>query len=264
MSRFSNLELDGFREGDSESRIRGELDRDEHYYLQRAGEAYRQARFDLALRLYSRTLEFNPNLIEGWIGQVRMLIELGELSEAALWASKALEVFRDEALVLAALAHAHVRLGHTDQAMGYSDAAVHRPAEFEYVWLVRGEVLLAQGRGGLRNADYCFVRALGIGGGDWFLRLLVSRVYFYYKRFAEALDYCNEALEASARNAFAWTVRGQCMAGLGMHRGATRAFEQAVKLDPAFTMARDEKIALSRKGLSWKGVFYRLRHPFGD
>ena len=263
MSRFSNLEFEDSAERGEARDVPVQRDRDEHFYLRQATEAYQQADFDKALRLYSRILEIEPNMIEGWVGQVRMLIELGEFREARIWAEKALDVFKDNALVLSALAHAHIRMGDREKAAGFSDAAALCPAEDPYVWLVRGEVLLAQGRKGVRNADYCFVRAGAISGGNWFVRLLIARVYYYYRRFAEALEYCNQALEAAARNPYVWTVRGQCFAGMGMQRRAVQAYTQALDIDERFRPARRCLLEAERDRRFLRRVFHRLFHPFG-
>src|SRR5207249_4777794 len=78
------------------------------------------------LRYWSRALEFDPNVQTGWVGQVRMLIELGELEEARLWADKGLDVHRDDAELLAANAIATARLGDAAKALGFCDLALKK------------------------------------------------------------------------------------------------------------------------------------------
>ena len=40
-----------------------------------------------ALQLYTRALGQNRAVIPAWVGQVQMLVELGEYHEARLWAA---------------------------------------------------------------------------------------------------------------------------------------------------------------------------------
>ena len=80
MSRFVNLELGG--ESGEHERQKKALVKDEVYYQAEAGTAFENGDFELALRLYSKVLEFNPNEAAAWTGQVRMLIELGQFNEA--------------------------------------------------------------------------------------------------------------------------------------------------------------------------------------
>jgi len=101
MSRFNNLEFGDQQEGQS---ARQPQIKDEPYYLAQARAAFAQGQFEQALRSYAKVLEFNPKNPAAWVGQVRMLIELGEFHEAKLWADKALEIFPEEPELLAAKA----------------------------------------------------------------------------------------------------------------------------------------------------------------
>src|SRR5258708_7586448 len=155
MSRFVNLEFGGEYEGQSQhSAAAG---KGESHYLAEAASAFENGKFEPALRLYSKVLEFNPQNTEAWTGQVRMLIELGELREATLWCDKALERFPHEPELLAAKAVALGRSGDLPGAMAFSDAAIEERGDSPYVWLARGDVLLARDE---RRADYCFEKAL--------------------------------------------------------------------------------------------------------
>ena len=102
MSRFTHLEFDG--ESEDQSWGQKGVVKDEAYYSAEARTAFENGNFESGLRLYSKVLEFNPNNVAAWGGQVRMLIELGEFREARLWADKALERFPHEPELLAAKA----------------------------------------------------------------------------------------------------------------------------------------------------------------
>ena len=163
MSRFGNLEF----EGDEHQEVGAEQKlpvKDESYYVNAARTAFENGQFEPALRYYSKILEFNPTNTAAWAGQVRMLIELGEFREAKLWADKALEQFPHEPELLAAKAVALGRSGDLGGAISFSDAAIEERGDTPYVWLARGDVLLARSES---RADYCFEKAVQLAPGDW-------------------------------------------------------------------------------------------------
>src|SRR5207249_2808653 len=145
------------------------------YYQHESQTAYESGDFEQALRSFAKVLEYNPHNTAAWAGQVKMLIELAEFHEAKLWADKALEQFPHEPELLAAKAVSLARLGDIDNALAFSDAAVEERGDTPYVWLARSDVLLAAKR---KQADSCIERALA-HGGDWFIRWLASRIYYY-------------------------------------------------------------------------------------
>src|SRR5688572_24766778 len=154
MSRFGNLEFDS---ANDDSLARTQPLKDEEHFLAEANEAFQSGRFELALRMFARVIEFNAKLPAAWTGQVRMLIELGEFEEARVWADKALALFPEEPELLAAKAVALGRIGDLDGAISYADAAVESQGNTPYIWLARGDVLLARNE---KRAEYCFERAL--------------------------------------------------------------------------------------------------------
>src|SRR6266699_6930005 len=167
MSRFVNLEFDG--ESEDQSRLSKPLLKDEAFYCAEAQAAFENGSFEQGLRLYSKVLEFNPNNAGAWTGQVRMLIELGEFREAKLWADKALERFPHEPELLAAKAVALGRGGDLQGALVFSDAAIEERGDTPYLWLARGDVLLARQD---PRANYCFDKALGLSPGNWLVAWL--------------------------------------------------------------------------------------------
>ena len=253
MSRFGNLE---FSDEDG-SRLRPEakvLSDDEARFLSEAQTAFEAGRFEPGLRLYSKVLEYNPRNVRAWTGQVRMLIELGEYREAKLWADKALERFPNDAELLAAKAVALGRSGDLDGALVFSDAAVGEHGDVPYVWLARGEVLLARSE---PLAEYCFEKALLLAPRDWFTLWLAARIRFYYRQFVLALKLVQQALELKAGQFILWLEQGYCQQALGMIGAAEHSFNQARQLNPACQEAKDALHNITRSGL-----FARLRGGF--
>jgi tetratricopeptide (TPR) repeat protein len=205
------------------------IPRDEHWCLKEAASAFAEARFAAALRFYGKTLEYNAGNVEAWTGQVRMLIELGEFSEAGLWADKALERFPNEPELLAGKAVASARSGDLGAALAFSDAAMAEKGETAYLWLARGDVLLARQE---KRADYCFEKALLLSPNDWLTGWLAGRIRYYYKQFALALQLMQAALEKNATHFNLWLECGRCQEALGLSSAARHSFEQARQLNP--------------------------------
>lgn len=250
MSRFSNLELGGESEDLSRQKPRTRM-KDEAYYIFEARTAFENGQFEPALRLYGKIIEFNPNNAAAWTGQVRMFIELGEFREAKLWAEKALERFPNDPELLAAKAVALGRTGDLDGAIAFSDASVAESGEAPYVWLARGDVLLAREDS---LADYCFDKALMLGAGDWFIRWLAARIRSFYKQFAMAMKLLQQAVELRADHFVLWLELGQCQRELGLVSAAKVSFAQAKQLNPR---CQEAQLALMR--VSDAGWFARLR-----
>jgi len=250
MSRFVNLELGGESE-DHAYREPAALVKDEAYYLSEARTAFESARFEVALRHYSKVLEFNPQNAAAWTGQVRMLIELGEYREAKLWADKALEKFPREPELLAAKAVALGRSGDLPGAVAFSDAAIEERGDTPYLWLARGDVLLARKE---PRADYCFDKALLLAPKDWFVAWLAARIRYFHEQFALALKLMQAAVEWNAGHFLLWLELGRCQQALGLTGPARNSYDQAQQLNPGCAEVR---LALTK--LSQTGIWSRLR-----
>jgi len=251
MSRFGNLEFDGESEGELHESASA---KDEAYFLLGARRAFETAEFEKSLRWYAKVLEFNPENAAAWSGQVRALIELGELREAKLWADKALERFPREPELLAAKAVALGRTGELDEAIALSDASIEERGETPYVWLARGDVLLAREE---TRADYCFDKALALAPGDWFIAWLAARIRCYYEQLAAAMKLLQQALEWNATHFLLWLELGQCQLALNLTGAAERSFKQARELNPQCSEAR---LGLTR--VSATGFWARLGGAF--
>ena len=247
MSRFSNLE---FRGDSEEQSAPTPLVKDEAYYQEEAQTTFESGDFEHALRCYAKVLEYNPQNAGAWTGQVRMLIELGEFREAKLWADKALERFPHEPELLAAKAAALARLGDIENALAFSDAAVEERGDTAYVWLARGDVLLAAKQ---KQAASCIEQAL-VRACNWFVHWLASRIYFYYGKFSLALKMAQQGVALDAGRSILWLQLGHCQAALGLAGPAANSFDQAVELDPQCHAAAVASSKLARTGTARRFV----------
>src|SRR2546423_10822169 len=236
MSRFVNLEFGGESEDHGQHEQKRPL-KDDAYYFAEARSAFENGNFESALRLYSKVLEFNPQNAAAWTGQVRMLVELGEFREARLWADKALERFPHDPELLAAKAVALGRSGDLQGALAFSDASIEERGDTPYIWLARGDVLLARAE---TRADYCLEKALLLAPRDWFTLWLAARVRHYYEQFALALKLLQQAIEWNTAQFILWLELGRCQQALGLVGPARNSFLQAPQLHPACGLAAQE------------------------
>lgn len=251
MGRFSNLEFDrNEEEGSSEESRAASQPRDEKYYLARAQDAFREGRYEESLRFYSRCLEFDVRLPEGWFGQVCSLLELDEPREAKVWAEKGLEQFRAHPELTAARGVALARLGEFDGAMAASDAALAERGASAYRWRARGEVLLARRD---RNEEFCFAKAMELSARDWVEPMEIGRVYARYRRYASGLRYLEIASERHASSAHLWETLGRCQEGLGSVAQARKAYRNALHLEAGRPGAQAGWVRVSRSG--WVDAF---------
>jgi len=254
MSRFSSLEFGG--ELGDQSPEQKQLVKGEAFYMAEARLAFESASFEQGLRLYSKVLEFNPGNALAWSGQVRMLIELGEFREAKLWADKALERFPHEPELLASKAVALARSGDLQGAIAFSDASIEERGDTPYIWLARGDVLLAREEA---RADYCFEKALLLAPRDWFATWLAARVRRFYKQFALSLKLLQQAIEWNTAHFVLWLELGHCQQALGLTGLAKKSFVQARELNPhSGAEAALEQLSQTSLGSRLRGIWRRF------
>lgn len=249
MTRFSQLEFDD-KKGPKRKQPVGETIRDEQYFYGHGMRFWLAGDFEPALRNYSRALEKNNAFYPAWLGQVLMLIELGEYREAEVWADKAMELFPEHPELLAAKSVACARDGRIEKALAYSDNSIARDNVTSRVWLARAEVLLNRQS---RIAESCISKAVGIAGNTGpIVRLEAGRLLSAQGSHSAALEYLRAAVDDLPKSALAWYSLGWCQARLGRPE-ASVTLEQSLKLRPQWEMAKREL-----KRLGKKGVFKRM------
>jgi tetratricopeptide (TPR) repeat protein len=237
MTRFSNLEFEDDHQQEQQSApgtaaaSAHRVITDDVHYIGLGDEKYMLGFFEEALKVYSRALSHNPNNLQGWVGQLRMLLELGELKEARLWSQKSLEIFRDNPDLLSLQGVSYCRLGDKKKAIEFSDAAfAQQGAGSLYMWLARGEVLLAL-RG--KQADFALEKAASMQGfAEWFRLLLVARTYYFHRHYTRAMQKAREAIELKPTSPFAWHVLGNCQEAMRQFKKAEQSYRDAMVLFP--------------------------------
>lgn len=243
--RFTRLEFDSREQpapaskeetSGADKSLEGTLKRSAAHYLGEADRARRRGEFETSLQLFTRALREDRSRIRAWVGQVQMLVDLGEYSEARLWSDKALELFRSNGDLLAAKAQACSRIGDPRAAQVCSDASIQASGSSSLRWASRGEVLLEKGDARARD---CFDKSLIEPTTDWFERIVVARIYLFHDKPAAGLEFAAQAVSMAPAEAYAWTIRAKCLLGTREAAKAEECCRRALELDPRLAAARD-------------------------
>lgn len=259
--RFSNLEFEQSVEPQSAAKpqSRGEPLPDAQHYMLRAREESSWGAYEPALRLYTRALNEDRAMIPAWVGQVQMLVQLGEVHEARVWADKALELFRDNGELLAAKAQACARLEDRTAALACSDGSLRAAGSSPWRWIARGEVLLAKKQ---KHAEECFQRAIAEPAADWLDRVVIATVFLYYRRATNALFYLKKSLELEPAHGYTWYLLGECQTALGMNGPASDSYSKCLELRADFRPANNALDQIGGNGIIGvlRGWVRRWRH----
>lgn len=256
MARFDRLEFD---QDHDETGPQGlgpadDPERDEFAWLRKADEHRRRGLHENALRYYSRALEVDRSLTAAWVGQVQMLVHLGENPEAELWARKALEVFKGNGDLLAGRAQAMARLGDLKQALELADAALLREGVSAYRWVVRGELLIAS----RDDVDrHCFDKAVQ-ADRDWLVPLEIALIYLHHEQPSKALLRARQAVETNPGSDYAWYTQGTCERKLNLDRQAETSYLRCRELSPGHVEAGRRLSEIANQGWSLSKSLRRL------
>jgi tetratricopeptide (TPR) repeat protein len=226
MARFDRLEIEEpAPEGDGQP---AKPVVDEAHWLAQAEAERRQGHHENALRLYSRALEYDKSIIAAWVGQVRMLIHLGEFPEAELWSRKALEIFKNHPDLLAGQAQALCRLSKRGAAMAACDRALQQPGESAYRWQVRGELMVVA----KETLDrHCFEKAVACDR-DWLVLAEIAMILDYHNQPAKALPRYRAAIEIESESYFLWLRRADCELAANLPEAAKKSLLRCREMSP--------------------------------
>ncbi|WP_437193904.1 tetratricopeptide repeat protein [Planctomicrobium sp. SH527] len=255
MARFNKLEFeqpDEFEKSQALSRPTF----DAETWMKRADQCRRIGTYESALQYYSRSLEEDKSQIRCWVGQVQMLVLLGEFPEADLWSKKALEIFPSNPELLASRSQSLCRQAKMADAQATIDMAMHQEGESAYRWAVRGELLLANRQSTARN---CFDKANRCSQ-DWLVPLENSLIYGHYRQPSNALIQAKLAVDRDSSAPYPWYVMARCQMDLGMQTQAHRTVLTCLELKPDY----QDAAALLLKN-SWSIPFWnRIRRLWSN
>ncbi|HOY68160.1 MAG TPA: tetratricopeptide repeat protein [Candidatus Ozemobacteraceae bacterium] len=203
---------------------------DARQVLKLADDAYRLLEYEKALRLYSKSLNIDPNIEEAWAGQLRCLLDLHENPEALTWAVKAQKLFPKNPDIQSARALALARQGKLTDAIAFSDGAMRYDRHGWFTWVARGEILALAGSG---NAEFCMVKAMeGIRGADWLITLKIGQAYAAAGLTEKALPLYRKVLAVQADLAEVWYELARLQLELASVADARDSIGRALRLRP--------------------------------
>jgi len=253
LARFERLEFEEEPDGEP-SGPQPEPEGDQEAWLRKADDHRRRGLYENSLRYYSRALELDRALLPGWVGQVQMLVLLGEFPEAELWARKALELFKGQGDLMAGRAQALARIGDRTVAQELADAAIRQEGSSAYRWMVRGELLVST----RDEVDkHCFDKAVQ-ADRDWLIPLEIALIYLYHEQPSKALLRAHQAVEKAPDSFYAWFVRGQCEQAVGFDGPAKISYGRCLELSPRHVEASRKLAEIENQGWSLSKGLRRL------
>jgi len=195
-----------------------------------------QGKYDEALNVYSKALEFNNNE-KLWLNRGTILIQQGRYEEAVQACDAALKInprYR-ESWYKKGLALSYQ--GKYDKAIEAYDTIIELDRKDPDAWYEKGKALMSLGN--TKEADAAFDRAKRKWNCD-------ATKLFNFGEYEEAIEEYNKALKADPKYVNAWINKGTALYKLNRHSEAVEAFNQAIKLDP------QRPDAWHRKGVAFK------------
>ncbi len=229
---------------------------DDAYYLAEGDKCFYRADYEKALLHYSRALRFNNNCEPAWVGQVKALIELGELEEALVWCDRGLERFKNSPTLLACKGRILARMGDHQRGMAYVDAALQeKGGNLPLVWLARAEILLAEKS---PTARFCLEKANELAPKSWEVMLEAAMVCLHHQETPLALHYAQRAVELNRNHPFLWCVLGDAYRESGDWTEAERCYRYALALEHRFAPAQERLRKVAQRGfLAWLRRLWR-------
>lgn len=229
---------------------------DDNYYLAEGDRCFYRSDYEGALLNYSRALRFNNDCEPAWVGQVKALIELGELEEALIWCDRGLERFKDSPSLLACKGRALARTGDSKRGMAYVDAALQEKGnDLPLVWLARADVLLTEKA---PTARFCLEKACESAPQSWQVALEAALICLQQGESFLGLRYAQRASELNRDHPFIWCVLGDAYRDIGDSDEARRCYHYALSLEHHFVPAKRRL-----QNLESRGFFGWLRQLLG-
>jgi tetratricopeptide (TPR) repeat protein len=174
-----------------------------------------------ALEQYGQVLVQDMNQTAAWVGQIRILVDLGRFDDAIYWADKASDSVEKDTMIIFAKALALARTGNIDGAKTLINVPVGKN-EDEMLWLLRGEVLIRvrinflqriltphKGIGRL-GAFFCFVKALSPDQHDPFINQRIGLAYMLAGHHNRAFEHLNLSLKFAPDNPLTMYGLAEC------------------------------------------------------
>ena len=269
---FENLLL-GEEEHDSGSTVpvktRAGSQADIESVLSRAQDSYFRGFYQDAIKYYAQVLARDRNRASAWLGQIRILVDVGEYDGAIYWADKAQEACGGDTIFSFAKALALAHAGQIDAAKTLINVPVEKD-EVPMLWLLRGEVLIRvkinfiqkiftpyKGIGRL-GAFFCFVKALSHDQHDAFINQRIGLAYMLTKDSDRAMEHLRLSLRSVGDNPLTLYGLAQCYRMKRDYDHALYYVKKAIAGNPGMDCAFELLEWLHGPGRRMRGMFKRI------
>ncbi len=234
--------------------------------LEAAQDCYFRGYYLEGLKYYARALSHDINIIQAWVGQVRILIDVGRFNGAVYWAEKACETLgcTTSLSFVKALALAHA--GRIDDARKIINVPVNKD-EDPLIWLLRGEVLIKMKINifqklftphksiGRLGAFFCFIKALESDQHDPFMNQRIGLAYMLERQYGRAAEHLSISANGVSDNPLTLYGIAECYRARKDYERALRYVKKAIAGNPHLDCAFDLLEWLHEPGRSFYWVF---------
>jgi tetratricopeptide (TPR) repeat protein len=236
--------------------------------LHRAQEAYFRGNYLDALKHYSEVLARDERESTAWVGQTRVLVDIGEYDGAVYWADKGYDACGGGTILSFAKALALAYAGQIAQAKSLINVPVEKD-EAAMLWLLRGEVLIRlrinfiqkiftpyKGIGRL-GAFFCFVKALSHDQYDPFVNQRIGLAYMLARERNRAMEHLGLSLRTVSDNPLTLFGIAQCYKMKRDYGQALCYVKKAIAGNPKLDCAFELLEWLHGPGRRFSGMFKR-------
>lgn len=238
--------------------------------LKKANEAYFWGSYYDGLLYYAHALSQDRQNLGAMIGQIRILVDVGQHEAAVFWANESLKVSLAPDVLLGAKAFALAYGGRVDDAKKIINVPVGAD-ETSMLWLLRGEVFLCirlnilqklftphKGIGKM-GAFFCFLKALSPSPSDAFLNQRIGLAYMQAGDSTRGFEHLKVALNTVPCNPLTLYGLAECSRMNGDNEHALYYVKKAIAGNPELDCAFELLQWLHRPRLRFIGKFRRAK-----
>ena len=193
--------------------------------------------FREAADLFERATRWDRTHYYAYVGQSEALVLLARTEEAVEIVDAALERYGRSCELGAARAHLFLHQNRFDEALEFSDIAMHNAPESAYAWLIGGEVRLALNVRE-RYAGECFQRARH-AADDWpHMAVRIALAHLEWDHVAAATRRLERAVRQDPGLPLPWILLGDAHRLQGNSRLARECYRRAAVLAPQLDSLR--------------------------
>jgi tetratricopeptide (TPR) repeat protein len=218
------------------------------YYINMAYEKYFYGFYGSALRYFALALNVDKKQVDAWVGQIRVMVDIGKFEEAIFWADEGLKHFPGSVMMEFAKAFALTYIGKIEEAKRIVNKPIKKN-EPSVLWFYRGEIIINirlnflqkifkpyKGIGKI-GAFFCFIKALESNPKDAFLNQRIGITYLFADEIPRAYEHLKISLIAAPQNPLTLYCLAECYRKMRNYEYALYYTKKAISYNPEFDAA---------------------------